>query len=220
SISVNSLLWLTGLWAFFKLSIFIYNVSPFHPLSQFPGPKLAQMTYCYEAWYDLVKTGRYTSQIEKMHKQYVPLVRINPSELHCNDPQFIDEIYATGRRKRNKSEYICQSLVAPMDRTGFGTVDHDLHRARRSPMARHFSRQHTLQFEPEIIKQLQHLCDKLLRCRGQKAFDITMAYSCFTTDIISAFSFGEPLGLLAQEGWEPNWRQPTYSFLRTTFVFR
>ncbi|KAH8752800.1 cytochrome P450 [Diaporthe sp. PMI_573] len=194
----SSLLCLISLWAFFKLSIFIYNISPFHPLSQFPGPKFAQMTFCYEAWYDLVKNGRYTSQIEKMYKQYGPLVCINPSELHCNDLQFIDEIYATGGRKRNKSEYICQSLVTPIDRTGFGI--------------------HILQFEAEVLTKLQYLCDKY--CKGQKAFDITTAYSCFTTDIISAFSFGEPLGLLTQEGWEPNWRQSTYSFLRTTLVFR
>ena len=107
-----------------------------------------------------------------------------------------------------------------MDRTGFGTVDHDLHRLRRSPMARHFSRQHLLLFEPEILAKLQYLCDKLLTCKGQKAFDITMAYSCFTTDVISAYSFGEPLGMLTQEDWEPNWRRPTYSFLKTTFAFR
>ncbi|KAL2281069.1 hypothetical protein FJTKL_12089 [Diaporthe vaccinii] len=219
-LSGNSLLGIIVIWALFKLSTFLYNISPFHPLSQFPGPKLAHMTFCYEAWYDLVNTGRYTSKIEQMHKQYGPLIRINPSELHCNDPRFIDEIYATGRRRRNKSIRACQSLVAPIDRTGFGTVDHDLHRARRSPMGRHFSRQHVLRFEPEVKKQLQYLCDKLLSYRGQNAFDITMAYSCFTTDIISAFSFGEPLGLLTQEGWEPNWRQPTYSFLRTTLVFR
>ncbi|KAH8761602.1 benzoate 4-monooxygenase cytochrome P450 [Diaporthe sp. PMI_573] len=221
TLSVNSLLCLISLWAFFKLSIFIYNISPFHPLSQFPGPKLAQMTFCYEAWYDLVKNGRYTLQMKKCTNNTVrPFVRINPLELHCNDPQFIDEIYATGGRKRNKSEYICQSLVTPMDRTGFGTVDHDLYRARRSPMARHFSRQHVLQFEAEVLTKLQYLCDKLLNCKGQKAFDITTAYSCFTTDIISAFSFGEPLSLLTQEGWDPNWRQPTYSFLRTTLMFR
>jgi hypothetical protein len=69
-------------------------------------------------------------------------------------------------------------------------------------------------------KLLLYLCDKLLKHKGQKAFDITMAYSCFTSDIISTYSSGEPLGLLTQEGWEPNWRQPTYSFLRATFIFR
>ncbi|KAH8750306.1 cytochrome P450 [Diaporthe sp. PMI_573] len=207
-------------WLAFRILVALYNISPLHPLSHFPGPKLAHMTLCYEAWFDLVKGGQYTGEIRKMHEQYGPIVRISPSELHCNDPSFIDEIYAVGGRERNKSPHFCQSLVAPIDRAGFETVDHNLYRARRSPMARQFSRQHLLRFKPEIVKQLQYFCDKLITYKGQKPFDITMAYSCFTTNVISAFSFGEPLGLLTQQGWEPNWRQPTYSFLKTTFLFR
>lgn len=31
-----------------------------------------------------------------------PIVRINPSEVHCSDRRFIEEIYAGGNRKRDK----------------------------------------------------------------------------------------------------------------------
>lgn len=116
----------------------------------------------------------------------------------------------------------------PLNTTGFGTVDHDHHRARRAPMARHFSRQRMLRLAPAIHRQLQYLCDKLLREATGAApgggrpppLDVTVAYSCFTSDVISGYSFGEPLGLLTQAGWEPNWRQATYAFLDTTFMFR
>lgn len=37
-----------------------------------------------------------------------PLVRINPDEIHCSDFNFIDEIYAAGGRKRNKSDHQCR----------------------------------------------------------------------------------------------------------------
>jgi len=47
-----------------------------------------------------------------------------------------------------------------------------------------------------------------------------MAYSCFTTDAISRYSFGTSFGLLDQEGWYPNFREPTASVLRPVFVFR
>ncbi|KAH8746536.1 cytochrome P450, partial [Diaporthe sp. PMI_573] len=80
----------------------------------------------------------------------------------------------------------------------------------------YFSRQCIFRFEPQVIQQLELLRGKLLRSTGQEAFDVTTAYSCFTTDVISLYSFGESLGLLTQQGWEPNWRQPTYSFLNTT----
>lgn len=65
----------------------------------------------------------------------------------------------------------------------FGTIDHDLHRARRAPVARFFSRGNVAKLEDEIKEHVQMLCDKLLR--QSKPFDVKTAYSCFTADIIS-----------------------------------
>jgi hypothetical protein len=75
--------------------------------------------------------------------------------------------------------------------------------------------------EPEIHILVQKLCSKLLAQSGDnKPFDVTMAYSCFTTDAISGYSFGSSFGLLDQSGWYPNFREPTASVLRPVFVFR
>jgi hypothetical protein len=40
-------------------------------------------------------------------------VRINPDELHCNDPDFIDEIFAVGGRKRDKAHHQLAFLYGP-----------------------------------------------------------------------------------------------------------
>lgn len=48
-----------------------------HPLSKFPGPKLAAVTLWYEFYYDVVLGGRYTFQIGHMHQKYgayVPVI--------------------------------------------------------------------------------------------------------------------------------------------------
>jgi hypothetical protein len=75
--------------------------------------------------------------------------------------------------------------------------------------------------EPEIHSLVQKLCSKLLTQSGdKKPFDITMAYSCFTTDAISGYSFGTSFGFLEQDGWYPNFREPTASILRPVFIFR
>lgn len=75
--------------------------------------------------------------------------------------------------------------------------------------------------EPEIHVLVQKLCSKLLAQSGDNnPFDITMAYSCFTTDAISGYSFGSSFGLLDQKGWSPNFREPTAALLRPVFFFR
>ncbi|KAG8169190.1 hypothetical protein KVR01_001939 [Diaporthe batatas] len=219
--SIVKLLYFIGsLWVLYGLITILYNISRLHPLSKFPGPKLAAATLYYEAWFDFIKVGRYTRKIGEMHNKYGPIVRISPSELHCNDPSFIPEIYASGGRKRNKDPHTYRSMISPIDKTAFATEDHDLHRIRRAPIAKYFSRQSTLQLEAVVLNQLEHFCKKLLSCQNGAAFDITTAYSCFTSDVISTCCFGEPLGFLAQSGWEPNWRRPTYSFLDTIFLLR
>ena len=42
----------------------------FSPLSKFPGPKLAAVTYLFEGYYDVVKRGKYTFKIRDLHAEY------------------------------------------------------------------------------------------------------------------------------------------------------
>ena len=46
------------------------------PISRFPGPKLAALTFWYEFWFDVVKKGRYTWEIQKMHARYGMITRL------------------------------------------------------------------------------------------------------------------------------------------------
>lgn len=41
-----------------------------HPLSKFPGPRIAAATYLYEFYYDVVKGGMYIWEVERMHEKY------------------------------------------------------------------------------------------------------------------------------------------------------
>ncbi|KUI69327.1 Trichodiene oxygenase [Cytospora mali] len=206
-------------WLAYHILKALYNVSPLHPLSHIPGPKLAAATYLLEFYYDVIKFGRYTSEIREMHKTYGPLVRINPNEIHCNDINFSDEIYAAPGRKRNKPAHQVNGTALSV--AEFGTVDHDLHRQRRAPVAKFFSRANVAKLEAEIKEHVQVLCDKLLRQNGRGPFDVKTAYSCYTADVISGYAFGESFGFLSgQEGWKPNFKDPTEAMLQTTHMFR
>ncbi|KAF4473450.1 cytochrome P450 oxidoreductase, partial [Fusarium agapanthi] len=201
----------------------LYNVSPFHPLSKIPGPKLAAATYLPEFYYDVILVGRYTHAIKQMHEKYGPVVRINPNELHCADMSFSDEIYAVGGRKRDKPFHQVNGSAAGTG-NAFGTPDHDLHRARRAPVAKFFSRAMIARLEQEVHDLAQTLCNKLLaENKDEKArepFEIAHAYSCFTSDAISSYCFGEAFGLLSRNQWQPNYREATLAVLKPVFFFR
>ncbi|KDN67898.1 putative cytochrome P450 [Colletotrichum sublineola] len=216
-LSARNVLGLVGVYLVYHVLKALYNISPLHPLSHIPGPKLSAATYLPEFYYDVILYGRYTTEIRRMHEQYGPIVRISPHEVHCNDVDFADEIYAVSGRKRNKPQHQINGL----GESGFGTLDHDLHRKRRGPLAKFFSRSMIARLESDIHAKVQRLCDKLLAEReGKKPFDVAMAYSCFTSDAISGYCFGESFGFLQQEGWYPNFRAPTASLLRPVFIFR
>ena len=53
----------------YVLGLYFYRVF-LDPLSKFPGPKLAAASLWYEFYYDVIKKGRYTWEIARMHDKY------------------------------------------------------------------------------------------------------------------------------------------------------
>ncbi|KAK7963611.1 hypothetical protein PG988_010585 [Apiospora saccharicola] len=173
-LNTGVLLRLLGAWFGYRLLLALYNVSPFHPLHKFPGPRWAAATFLYEFWYDFVRHGRYVNEIRKMHEVYGirapfsqadriflhssgvlnscpmlgPIVRINPEELHCLDSSFVNEIYPGGGRIRDKHRHYLNANVGPVAVTAFGSETHELHRMRRGPLNRFFSKAQMAKLEP------------------------------------------------------------------------
>ncbi|KAI4603817.1 hypothetical protein KJ359_003637 [Pestalotiopsis sp. 9143b] len=217
----NAIVTIVGAWLGYHVLIALYNVSPFHPLARFPGPKIAAASYLYEAYYDWILVGRYTREIRDMHQKYGPIVRINPDELHCDDPYFADEIYATGSRIRDKWQHqINTGAAGPVAVTGFSTVPHELHRIRKAALARFFSRGQTLKLEGEVTDFTQRTVNKMLRYSKKGPFDVKEAFNCFTADVIAQYAFGESMGFVDQEGWEPNFATWVKSFFQQAYMMR
>lgn len=58
-------------WTIYHSAKLIYNLF-FHPLRHILGPWLSEGTSIYlpELYFDLVRSGPYTRQIQKMHEKY------------------------------------------------------------------------------------------------------------------------------------------------------
>jgi hypothetical protein len=54
----------------YRILLILYNISPLHPLSRIPGPKLAAASYLPEFYYDVICVGKYTTKIREMHGKY------------------------------------------------------------------------------------------------------------------------------------------------------
>lgn len=102
----------------------------------------------------------------------------------------------------------------------FSTTDHDVHRMRRNALNKFFSRAQVARLEPTVRDLAEKLCDKILDIGKDAPFDVTTALSLFTTDVITGYCLGESLGLVAQPGWEPNFREPLYAQLKLVYLFR
>ncbi|KAL8289020.1 hypothetical protein RB597_000892 [Gaeumannomyces tritici] len=176
-LSPASVGFLAAVWLGYKILVMLYNISPLHPLYRFPGPKLAAATCAYEAYYDWWLVGRYSKAVKQMHERYGPLVRIGPGELHCCDSAFAGEFYAGSGRIR---DYV--DAVAPGNAAvgSFAAIPHELHRARRSPMSRFFSRSQILKLESEVLDFAQLAVDKMLRSAGGEPLNLGSAFQCFT----------------------------------------
>lgn len=178
----------------------------FHPLADYPGPWLAALTVWYEFYFDGLQRGRYTFEIERMHRIYGPIVRISPNELHVNEPSFIDELYAGGGKKRDKYVYFSSQFGIPD--SVFGTPGHDLHRLRRGALNRFFSKASVTRLEPIIHRAVEKLIAQLRLHTGTGSpVSIAMAFSCMTTDVVTEYAFLKSYDFLGSPTFEPNFHR-------------
>ncbi|KAK1758505.1 cytochrome P450 CYP542B3 [Echria macrotheca] len=162
------------------------------PLSSVPGPRLAALTWLYEFYYDIILGGQYVFKTIDLHKKYGPVVRINPYEVHIGDAEFYSVLYpTTTNKRRDRWAFYARQFGAPG--SGVGTVDHNLHRIRRSAINPFFSAQSVRKLQPVITERVDALLRRLhadaLGPDRQKPINILYPLSAMTNDIINEYAF-------------------------------
>ncbi|EFR03531.1 benzoate 4-monooxygenase cytochrome P450 [Nannizzia gypsea CBS 118893] len=177
----------------------------FSPLSKFPGPKIAAVTYLYEFYYDAVLKGRYIFKVKELHERYGPIIRISPRELHISDPHFYSVLYSHSN-PRDKEYYYLKPFDFPL--SSFGTESHQLHRLRRGAMNPFFARCRVLQQESLIQDLVKKLCSRIESFGADGGVvPLSLGYTCLTTDLITTFTMDRCYGYLEAPDWYPSWGQ-------------
>ncbi|KAL4799004.1 cytochrome P450 [Aspergillus venezuelensis] len=162
----------------------------FHPLSHIPGRKLAAISHLYEIYHDIWRGGQYLFEIEKMHEQYGPIVRITPREVHISDPEFYEEIYAPSSRRREKDPTWVPIFGSPTSM--ISTTNHEHHRFRRSILTNFFSKRNVQNLTPMIEERCLKLLQRFEEFHETDTIvQLDNAFSALTADIITYYCYGK-----------------------------
>ena len=199
---------LASIFVLYGLALGVYRLY-FSPLAQFPGPKLAALTHWYEVYYDLFAQwggGQFTWEVKRMHEQYGPIVRINPDELHIDDPDYWNEVYCSSTPSK------------PMDKSGkfkyrfgipeatFSTTHAELHRERRAALAPFFSKQRIRSQNGKLSEITEHISRRLSTeyAGTGRVLSIGDMWSSMTIDITTDLAFSRSVNCAAA----PDFKSP------------
>lgn len=167
-----------------------------HPLSHIPGPKLAAMTWLYEIYHDMILPGQYVFKIQELHKQYGPVIRVTPNEVHVNDLQYLDDIYAGPTQVRQKPVTGNLEIAGSLA----GTADFYLHKKRRKAMGAFFSKSAIARIEDRIRAKIDKLCQIIsVHAEDHSVMNLSDLFYGLAWDVVFEYCFGIEADLLANE---------------------
>ncbi|MCJ1357751.1 MAG: hypothetical protein MMC33_007747 [Icmadophila ericetorum] len=188
------LLYLPAAILIYLTSLVVYR-RLLHPLSKIPGPSWAAITYLYSFNYNVIGPGsRFYLQIEKLHKQYGPVVRIGPNEIHLSDPENYEKIYYVGS-KFGKDPIFYGGLG--LSASAFGTPSNELHRVRRAALQPLFTRKQVLDLEDVVQSKVGLLLQRIDEDLKQgKPVDLHHGFRAISVDVVTDYAFGKCYDLL------------------------
>ncbi|OJJ50966.1 hypothetical protein ASPZODRAFT_56920 [Penicilliopsis zonata CBS 506.65] len=197
--AVCNVLWLAAALLPLSIASLVFYRLYLSPLANVPGPKIAAATSLYHFYHDVIRDGQYVWVVRDMHKQYGPVVRIRPDEIHVNDPNAIDAVLGTIGKRRNKYKVTLNGYMAYG--SVLGTESHDLHRHRRAALNPFFSKQSVRKLEGTlhnvVTKVVQRLRERAAKQGPEEGIvNLNVLFASMTSDIVTKYALGESWGYL------------------------
>ncbi|OGM47415.1 hypothetical protein ABOM_002546 [Aspergillus bombycis] len=162
-----------------------------HPLRSYPGPRwwaIWRVPYIHSNI-----RGSLVRDLQRLHEQFGPVVRIAPNELSFITPEAATPIYTSN------PEFPKDPMHLPPFHNGTPGIlaaDHTHHRRYRRLLAFSFSDKGLRQQRGLIERSVDLLITRFHENCGQGPLDLTLWFNWATFDIIGDLAFGDSFGCL------------------------
>uniref|UniRef100_A0A0B7KD80 Isotrichodermin C-15 hydroxylase n=1 Tax=Bionectria ochroleuca TaxID=29856 RepID=A0A0B7KD80_BIOOC len=159
-----------------------------HPLSRFPGPRIAAVSNTWYAYHWL--SGKWPWAVENVLREYGDVVRIAPNELVFFTPQAFRDIYQS--TQKGLETFVKSDFQNRGDDLGGVVWEEDpvRHRAVAKQLAPLFTARHIRSMEPVISKHIDYFI-KRLREVGSDGVDICEWSHWYNMDLAADISWNE-----------------------------
>jgi cytochrome P450 len=157
------------------------------PLSRVPGPKLYALTKWRLAKDDW---GRRTRSIHALHKQYGPIVRIGPKEVHFNSITALRTIYGAGSGFERNRFYSMFDVYGRKNLFTFSSVPE--HAKRKRLLAHAYSKSAVTKGHPATIvaDKIRNFLRILSDSEESEGIEIFSTLHFYSIDVITTFLYG------------------------------
>ncbi|KAF2164366.1 hypothetical protein M409DRAFT_25245 [Zasmidium cellare ATCC 36951] len=214
----NILLSLLTALTLYLLTLALYRLY-LHPLSRFPGPTLAALTYLYEIHHDVFTTpnGQFATHLNTLHARYGPIIRCSPDEIHVQDSAWFDTLIGGPGHVRDKWAKANRANGSPGSLAS--ATGHELHRMRRGALNPFFSKRTVDQLETSIRAKTEKLCAKIAEyAREEKVVELGTAFTALTLDVITEYCYDKCQNCLDEEDFAPRWKALMMQLFESTPV--
>lgn len=182
--TILSAAYLLGLFS----SLLVYRLF-FNPLNRFPGPLLARVSKLYLVYLNANLLGHY--ELERLHQQYGPYVRVGPNDLSVVDPDGMSVVLGPNSKCR-KSAWYGQDMPYISTNT---TRDRAAHDKRRRILSPAFSDRALRGYETQI-QRFHTLLIEHIRERAGSPMDVTQWFGMHGFDMMGDLVFSKSFGML------------------------
>ncbi|KAI5776791.1 cytochrome P450 [Geopyxis carbonaria] len=157
-----------------------------HPLSKFPGPKLAGLSKLYEV--SLVYRGINAQTIRKLHKEHGDVIRIGPDEVSINN---VEAVALLGRQSyENRGPFY--ELASTIGARNLLTIRKNaVHRRWRGIWEQGFKADSLKDYAPRVEAHIDRFVEVIAKTAG-KTLDVVPMCANMAFDVMADLSFGLP----------------------------